>query len=126
MFFRFLWQTRAEKVRRCELNMVDVQKKVLSFRLRWLGRLVNDTNAVWKKLGNYWFNQFGGLKLILNSDFQVHNVQLMFGGKMPQFYVEIICAWCMIDKSLIGEELPVEKKFYGIINILFSTKDPFF
>ena len=62
MFFRFLWQTRAEKVRRCDvvkkctnggLNMVDVQKKVLSFRLRWLGRLVNDTNEIWKKLGNY-------------------------------------------------------------------------
>ena len=125
MFFRFLWQTKVEKVRRCDvvknyinggLRMVDVEKMVLSFRLRWIGRLVDGSDAIWKKLANYWFNRFGGLNLLLNSDYQEHNVQSIFGNHMPLFYIELIRAWALVDRGLWEEKPKVEK------NILWHNK----
>ena len=119
MFFKFLWKSKVERVRRCDvvknyicggLKMIDVEKKVHSFRLRWLGRLVSDTDHMWKLLGNYWFNRFGGLNLILNSDFQVYNVKSMFDGKMPLFYVEIIRAWSLLDKRQLEKKPAVDTK----------------
>ena len=126
MFYRFLWQGQTDKVRRCDViknclnggvKMVDVEKLVFSFRLRWIGRLVDDTEAVWKHLAHYWFDRFGGINLILNSDFQAHNVSSIFGKNMPEFYVEIVHAWSQIDKKIFGKELPVEK------NILWHNQN---
>lgn len=137
MFFTFLWNTKVEKVRRCDvvkncanggLKMVDVEKKLISFRLRWLGRLVNDmsSKSMWKILGNFWFNRFGGLNLILNSDFQVYNVKSMFEGGMPLFYVEIIRAWTLVDKRQLGSKPPVEKNILWHNQYIVFNKRPLF
>ena len=138
MFFKFLWKSKVERVRRCDvvknyicggLKMIDVEKKVHSFRLRWLGRLVSDTDHMWKLLGNYWFNRFGGLNLILNSDFQVYNVKSMFDGKMPLFYVEIIRAWSLLDKRQLENKPAVDTKEKNILwhnQYIVFNKQPLF
>ena len=135
MFFRFLWKTKAERVRRCDvvrnckdggLKMIDIEKKVFSFRLRWLGRLVSDTNDIWKILGNYWFNRFGGLSLILNSDFRVYDVKFMFNESMPLSYVEIIRAWSVVDKRQLQRKLPVEKNILWHNQYIVFNKRPLF
>ena len=135
MFFKFVWQTQTEKVRRCDvvkhysdggLKMVDVEKIVYSFRLRWIGRMVDNTKAMWKNLANYWFNRFGGLDLLLNSDYQNYNVHAMFGKNMPLFYVEMIKAWSLIDKSIFGEKPEVEKNILWYNQNIVFNKNPLF
>ena len=44
------------------VRMIDITKQILSFRLRWLGRLFDDSKGPWKDMCNYWFNCLGGKK----------------------------------------------------------------
>ena len=77
-----------------------------------------------KKISDYWFNRFGGILLILNSDFQVHNLQSMFDRKIPMFYVEIIGR--SLIKAYWEKKLPVEKNILWHNQYIVFNKRPLF
>ena len=73
--FKFIWKRKIEKIRRCSLTedfskggikMLDIQKQLFSFRLKWLGRFFKDTTEMWKITCSYWFDLLGGINLLLN------------------------------------------------------------
>ena len=81
----------------------------MSFRLRWLGRLINDTDGSWKKVGQYWFNKLGGLKLLLNCNFDVGNFKF-FSDKLPLFYIEILKAWYFLRQKENINDVNLDKQ----------------
>ena len=79
LVFNFIWKSKIYKVKRSILtqdysqgvlhNMVNIGKQILSFRLRWLGRLLDDSKGPWKVMCNYWFDLLGGVNLLLNCNY---------------------------------------------------------
>ena len=49
--------------------MVNIEKQILSFRFRWLCRLLDDSIGPWKDMCNYWFDLLGGVNLLLNCNY---------------------------------------------------------
>ena len=41
----------------------------MSFVLRWLGQITDDSDTLWTRMANFWFDQIGGLSLVSNCDF---------------------------------------------------------
>ena len=105
MTYQFIWGSKIEKVKRCTLTedydqggikMIDIQKQLLSFRLKWLGRLVNENKGTWKNMANYWFDQLGGIKLLLNCDYNKDILMILNEKNIPTFYGEVLNAWMII------------------------------
>ena len=97
--FKFIWKRKIEKIRRCSLTedfskggikMLDIQKQLFSFRLKWLGRFFNDTTEMWKIMCSYWFDLLGGINLLLNCNY---NISTIDNKNIPIFYKEILQAW---------------------------------
>ena len=70
--------------------MLDIQKQLFSFRLKWLGRFFNDTTEMWKIMCSYWFDLIGGINLLLNCNY---NISTIDNKNIPIFYKEILQAW---------------------------------
>ena len=73
--------------------MVDIHKQLLSFRLKWLGRFLNENREQWKKMCSYWFDLLGGIKLLLNCNYNIVTLRIVNEKKIPIFYKEILQAW---------------------------------
>ena len=48
--------------------MIDIKKQMLSFSLKWLGQLLNESKGMWKEMAHFWFNKLGGINLLLHCD----------------------------------------------------------
>ena len=46
-----------------------------------------------------YFEQFGGLKLLLNCSVNSNMIAKYFAGKNPSFYLQILKAWFQFNKS---------------------------
>ena len=73
--------------------MVDIQKQLYSLRLKWLGRLVNESKAMWKEMCHFWFNQLGGIHLLLHCNYNDEILKIVKETKIPSFYGEVLYAW---------------------------------
>ena len=105
MVYHFIWGSKAEKVKRSTLikdyvdggiKMIDIEKQMLSFRLKWLGRLLNDSKGIWKEMAHSWFKQLGGIKLLLNCNYNDEILLSINEKKIPIFYGEILYAWMSV------------------------------
>ena len=106
--FKFIWNKNVEKIKRNTLTkdyknggmrMIDIQKQMFSFRLKWLGRLLNyaeENNETWKRMSFYWFDLLGGIKLMLNCNYSMCTLQIVKEKNIPTFYNEILQAWELI------------------------------
>lgn len=101
LVFNFIWKSKIDKVKRSiltqdysqgGLRMVNTEKQILSFRLRWLGRLLDDSKGPWKDMCNYWFDLLGGVNLLLNCNYD-HKLFDVQKSQLPDFYLEILQAW---------------------------------
>ena len=54
--------------------MVYLHIHISSFRMRRLGRTLCATQGTWRQMCLYWFNRLGGMKLLLNSNFDTWNI----------------------------------------------------
>ena len=79
--------------------MIDTGKFIQSFRLKWLGRILDETDGYWKNMAMFYFEQFAGLKLLLNCSGDSNMSVKSFAGKIPSFYLEILKAWFQFRKS---------------------------
>ena len=102
MIYQFIWGSKTERVKRSILTedyvnggikMFDVEKKMLSYRLKWLGRLLNNSEGIWKDMAHFWFQQLGGIKLLLNCHYNDGILSSINEKKIPIFYGEILYAW---------------------------------
>ena len=102
IMFRFIWNRKVEKIKRCTLTenyanggiqMTDIHHQVLSFRLKWLGRFLNDKIETWEKMCSYWFDLLGGISFLLNCNFSTKTLNIVSERKIPTFYKEILEAW---------------------------------
>ena len=103
------------------VNMIDLHTQISSFRLRWLGRTFGGTKGMWSKMCFYWFNRLGGLKLLLNSNFDTWNLKSICMNKLPTFYIEILEAWIKLKNNAC---LKYQPKVHGVQNeILWHNKN---
>ena len=105
MIFQFIWGSKIEKVKRSTLTedyinggikMIDIQKQMFSFRLKWLGRLLNESQGMWKEMANFWYNKLGGIALLLNCNYNDDISHFVNEKKIPSFYGEVLCAWRIV------------------------------
>ena len=106
IIFKFIWSGKTEKIKRVSLmedyskggiKILDIQRQLFSFRLKWLGRFFNESNGAWKTFFSYWFNLLGSIKLLLNCSYNITTLNdILVQKKIPSFYVEILKAWEMI------------------------------
>ena len=99
LFFDFLWKGRPSKVKRSNvlnsiheggLDMLDVQTKVASLNINWFCKYLSDElNAGCKCMFDYWFEQIGGIKVIMNCKYSTKNANFL-ENKMPHFYYNLI------------------------------------
>ena len=80
IIFKFIWNGKTEKIKRVSLmeeyskggiKMLDIQRQLFSFRLKWLGRFFSESYGAWKTLFSYWFNLIGGINLLLNCSYTI-------------------------------------------------------
>ena len=99
--FKFIWNGKNEKIKRSfitenfskgGINMLDIHKQLLSFRLKWLSRFFNDTTGMWKTMCSYWFDLLGGIILLLNCNYDSIAIDKV-DRKILKFYKEILQAW---------------------------------
>ena len=94
LFFDFLWKGRPAKVKRSNvvntteeggLNMLDVETKVASLNLFWLCKYLSDElNPGCKCMFDYWFQQLGGINVIMNCKYNIKN-KCFFFNRIPFF-----------------------------------------
>ena len=138
--FNFIWNSKVEKVKRCTLTqdysqgglrMIDVTKQILSFRLRWLGRLLDDSEGPWKNMCHYWYNCIGGINLLLHCNYD-HKLLDLRGVQLPDFYLEILQAWNYVKNNTNCEtgsvqNMNVHKQIIWYNkNIVWNTKSLFY
>ena len=118
--FAFLWRNKKDKIKRQiiyqpisdgGLNFMNFRTMVKSLRLSWIGRLLDDTNANWKAIPNYFFNKYGGLTFLLKCNYNVN----LFEANFPLFYRELLGYFQELSNTYGGEQ---RGKF-----ILWNNKD---
>ena len=87
--FWFLWKNKGDRIRRAGLYqeyvkggpcMVDVETMIKSLRLAWIPRLLNCQNQNWKTLPDYCFRKRGGLRFLLNCNYNVKLIYSIYQG----------------------------------------------
>ena len=105
MVYEFIWGSKVERVKRSILigdyvdggiKMIDIEKQMLSFRLKWLGRLLDGNTGIWKEMAHFWFKKLGGIKLLLNCNYDNEIIMNITEKKIPIFYGEILNAWMSV------------------------------
>ena len=105
LLFKFLWKgtdkvTRASVINVYEeggLKMIDMDCMIKSLRLAWLKRLLNGSNATWKRYLIYQLEPLGGL-FFLNCNYDVDDYTIS-----SQFYYELLLWWSEFRKSFASE-----------------------
>ena len=67
----------------------------MSLKLKWIGRILDETNASRKYITKSQFNRIGGLLLFLSYILKLDQIKDV--NKMSPFYEEIFKAWCVIN-----------------------------
>ena len=110
IIYNFLWDSSKEKVKRNTttkemiyggLNMVNTEAKINVFQIKWIQRLLNgNDDCVWNKFVRKLFEPFGGLNFILELHCKETDVNNIFQGKIPDFYVDIIKVWFKLQDKI--------------------------
>jgi hypothetical protein len=102
----FLWNNKRYKIKDTYLQrdyvdggikFMDINAHVITLKLRWIARILDDSNACWKYIPIRQFNRIGGIPLCLNYNIKLNHVKYM--NKMSPFYEEIFKAWCTLDNK---------------------------
>ena len=100
----FLWNNKKYKIKDTYLQrdyknggikFIDIKAQIMSLKLKWIGRILDETNASWKYIPKSQFNKIGGLPLCLNYNLKLDHIKDV--NKMSPFYEEIFKAWCVIN-----------------------------
>ena len=96
LIYSFLWNSKVDKIKRSVvvkrqelggLKMIDVKRVVESFRLKWLGLIMNESVGMWKPLCLLWLRSLGGIDLLLKCNYDNTVIKEDFVAKIPAFYI---------------------------------------
>ena len=102
----FIWNNKKYKIKDSYLQrhyvnggikLMDIKTQIMSLKLRWIGRILDETDGNWKHIPKLQFNKIGGIHLCLNYNLKLD--QLKYINKMSPFYEEIFKAWCMLNNK---------------------------
>ena len=109
LIYKFLWHGKREKIKRTTLigqtllggiDMVDTESFFRSLKIKFIKSLINDEEANWKLLAEYFLNVFGNNFLIfymnLGSLKNIKNLDNLF---IPYFYKDLIETWLHAKKG---------------------------
>ena len=124
MMFKYIWCEKniyreddfkniVEKVGRCtmeknydegRLRMIDITQMQISIALKWITKINESGNGIWKAIPRYYFNKFGPNLLVFKMD--THFKQIKgFGRYFPPHYKALIEMWCNIPNKNIKQSL---------------------
>ena len=135
IIYEYLWGSKVNKVRKDTvvreyvqggIKMIDIEKLIQSFRLKWMGRIIDETDGYWKDMAMLYFEQFGGLKLLLNCSVDSNMIAKYFAGKIPNFYLEILKAWFQFKKSDNQNDIYSDNQILWYNKYITVENKPFF
>ena len=100
----FLWNNKKYKIKDTYLQtdyknggikFIDIKAQIMSLKLKWIGRILDETIASWKHIPKSQFNKISGLPPCLNYNLKLDHIKDV--NKMSPFYEEIFKAWCVIN-----------------------------
>ena len=135
ILYNFVWNSKIDKVKRETIikdyheggiKMIDIEKLIISFRLKWLGKILDGSDGFWKEMSNYYFQSLGGLKLIMNCSIDVFMVDTYFVNKLPPFYLEILKSWVIMNTQNENNSVDLDKQIIWYNKYVVFEKKPFF
>ena len=135
IIYEYLWGSKVNKVKKETvvreyvqggIKMIDIEKLIQSFRLKWLGRITDETDGYWKDMAILYFEQFGGLKLLLNCSVDSNMITKYFAGKIPSFYLDILKAWFQFKKSDNQNDIYSDNQILWYNKYITVENKPFF
>ena len=88
--FAFLWKHKRDRIKRQVLvrplskgglGLPCFRTGIKALSLSWIGRLLSDTDDIWKAIPNHYFSKHGGLLLLLNCNYNVKTLD----NQLPLF-----------------------------------------
>ena len=135
IIYNFVWNSKIDKVKRNIISrnfadggikMIDIQNLIYSFRLKWLSRILDESDCYWKDFANIYFEQLGGLKLLLNCTIGQNMIEKHFVGKLPSFYLEILKAWSQIKEKCNQYDLHSDQQILWYNKYVTYNNNPLF
>lgn len=121
MFFKFLWSSKKEKVKRTTLignklqgglEITDLETYSKALILKWIKNLVdNQTQANWKVIPNFFLSQFGQNYLIFDMQLDSYRSLPNTRYNIPAFYKHLIESYICFNKTKQTQE---PKTYYDI------------
>jgi len=102
----FLWDNKRCKIKDIHLQrdyvyggikLMNIKAQIMSLKLRWIGRILDKSEASWKYIPTLQFNKIGGFPLCLHYNLKLQHVKNI--NKMSPFYEEIFKAWCVYNST---------------------------
>ena len=126
-YTKFLWGSETNKVKnstiiaqyeRGGLKMPDINTTLLTQRIKWVQRFLNDNEHSWKHICNWQLEQVGGATIFENTSI---NIDAIKGFKMMEFYKSMVISWAQFYTKEITKENVLKQSLF--LNNNFSKPD---
>lgn len=106
LIYNFIWDSKRDRIKRCNLSkdylegglkMTDIDCYLNALKLRWILRLLENTEENWAIIPKYFLNKFGQNLLIFRMNIKkVNNVDKQIINSLPEFYQDLIKTWITV------------------------------
>ena len=107
LIYSFLWHGKREKIKRTTfigqkefggIEMCDTSSFFKSLKLKWVKYLLNDDEANWKVLPNFYLSKLGDDFLIFHANLDhLKNIENFNKIDIPDFYRDIVELWLHVN-----------------------------
>ena len=100
------------------LKMPDINTTLLTQRIKWVQRFLNDNEHSWKHICNWQLEQVGGATIFENTSI---NIDAIKGFKMMEIYKSLVLSWAQFYTKEITKENVLKQSLF--LNNNFSKPD---
>ena len=96
LFFKFLWDEKPDKIKRKQLvqsyekggvSMIDINAQLQTFRIKWVNRLISNTDMNWKIIPKFHLDKYGKNFSLFKMNFG--DVKHLKEIKLSVFFIEM-------------------------------------
>ena len=104
---KFIWSKKQPRIKHSTLvadykdgryKDIDIDTKILSLKVKWVSRVLDDNFHPWKLIPNLLFSKVGGNKTIFHFNLQLSEACLAKIKKFPLFYQHLVQIWAKVSK----------------------------
>ncbi len=101
--YNFIWRNRPHYLNRDilgnlyyqgGLNAIDFEASNTIFKIKWIQNCIKSNNKLWYYIPNLVFDQIGGIKFLLNCNFDINKIPI----KLSNFHRQALLSWLLVYK----------------------------